>query len=86
MQLNLTGQCQVSQVSSKCPPYNSIVNYAGYSRRVTVDRGGLHPQAPSRVNGALPGNDTVFKLGSCFLCRLQKEPGKASFQSLRIAF
>lgn len=79
MQLDFTGHCQVSQISSKCTLYNSSVNYTGCSRRVTVGRGDLYPQAPPRVNGVLPGNDTVFKLGSCFLCRLQKDPGKASF-------
>lgn len=72
MQLDFTGQCQVSQISSKYTLYNSSVNYTECSRRVTVGKGDLYPQAPPRVNG-------VFKLGSCFLCRLQKEPGKASF-------
>lgn len=69
----------MSQISSKCALCNSSVNYTVCSQRVTVGRGRLYPQAPPRVNGVLPGNDTVFKLGSCFLCRLQKEPGKSSF-------
>lgn len=29
------------QVSSKCPPYNSIFNYTGYSQRVTLGKGRL---------------------------------------------